>query len=791
MSDLLHRVATALEHRYAVDRELGRGGMAIVFLARERKHDRLVALKVLRPELTATLGPERFVREVEIAARLSHPHILPLYDSGSADGFLYFTMPYVAGDSVRERLRRERTLPMADALRITRQVASALEYAHQSGLIHRDVKPENILLQGDAALLSDFGIARAVDAAATEDITAPGLAVGTPAYMSPEQAIGDRAADGRGDVYSLGCVLYEMLAGSPPFTGGSATEVLARKAATRPTALRAISKAIPHSVDHAVARALAARPAERFRSAPEFIRAIDGMVRPTRSVGQRRAAVAVGVAALLGATGWWTFAYDRLPRSIAIIPCTITMRDTTPGYLGEIGEDLIDEASKSRLFTKVIAHSSTRRFRDSDMRPSEVGDTLGAEGILYCTYQQSGVRERLRAELVRARDGEQLWTRSFERELSLVDDVPFPRLVISTLGREVYGQEGTAAATPGSTTKNLRALQAYREGRQLLSRVDAPSIQKSIALFGEAIALDSGFALPYLGRARAHFFLGIAHGDVDEGDAFTLTRADVDKALQLDPQNADANRRRGALGSWEWAMAERNMTRSLELDPNLAQGFMQYAWLLSWSGRHREALTASRRSLELSPVDPLVWANAGVYNLLAEQYDTALVRVRKSLDLAPNYHPAHWVIGAVYAEMGRFDEAIFHLRKADSLSGHQIGFRGHLGYAYGLANDTASAHAILRELLTYAGRRHTLGKTAASLALVYIGLGQRDSAFHWMQVAADRKSFLFLSNFMLPPTWRVADDPRYAELLARIGLPGPVGVRARMRGSSVSRVRGR
>ena len=291
-----------------LERELGRGGMATVYLARDLRHDRPVALKVLHPELAHALGPERFIREIRLAARLDHPHILSVHDSGETAGRLWFTMPYVEGESLRNRLAREPQLPLADALRITRAVADALGYAQRQGIIHRDVKPENILLQGERCVLADFGVARAVDAAG-ERLTETGFALGTPAYMSPEQGAADRHLDPRSDIYSLGCVVYEMLAGEPPFTGRTAQALIARRLADPVPDLCTV-RDVPRQVERAVRQALARAPADRFADAPAFARALEaaaGAPRAAASPAVRRgllAAAAVLLVALAGAGVW-------------------------------------------------------------------------------------------------------------------------------------------------------------------------------------------------------------------------------------------------------------------------------------------------------------------------------------------------------------------------------------------------------------------------------------------------------------------------------------------------------
>ncbi len=274
MPDLLERLSSALGDRYAIEREVGRGGMAVVFLAEDLKHHRQVALKVLHPELTATLGAERFLHEIEIIAGLQHPHILPLYDSGEVEGLLYYVMPYAEGESLRQRLDREKQLAVDESVRITVEVADGLDYAHRRGVVHRDIKPGNILLAEGHATIADFGIARAIEAAQAERVTSTGLGVGTPLYASPEQATAQETLDGRTDIYSLGCVLYEMLAGEPPLTGATPQMIQAKRASETPSPLHGLRDTVPPALDHVIARALARIPADRYATASQFGQAL-------------------------------------------------------------------------------------------------------------------------------------------------------------------------------------------------------------------------------------------------------------------------------------------------------------------------------------------------------------------------------------------------------------------------------------------------------------------------------------------------------------------------------------
>ncbi|HSM18366.1 MAG TPA: serine/threonine-protein kinase, partial [Gemmatimonadales bacterium] len=299
MPDLMDRLKVALADRYRIELALGQGGMATVYLAEDVKHERQVAVKVLRPELAASLGADRFLREITTTANLHHPHILPLYDSGEADGFLYYVMPYVEGESLRDRLKREKQLPLEDALAIAREVADALGYAHARGIIHRDVKPENILLEGGHAQVADFGIARAVSSVGSETLTATGTAIGTPIYMSPEQASGERDIDGRSDLYSLGCVMYEMLGGEPPYIGTTPQAVIVKKLSEPTPRISVLREQVPTGVEAVLTRLLAKVPADRYATAQQFL---DALGTPSREIALPPTGATAGSSARIDAS---------------------------------------------------------------------------------------------------------------------------------------------------------------------------------------------------------------------------------------------------------------------------------------------------------------------------------------------------------------------------------------------------------------------------------------------------------------------------------------------------------
>ena len=547
----------ALSGTYAIERELGRGGMATVYLARDIRHQRRIALKVLRPELAVTLGPDRFLHEIRIAAGLQHPHILPVFDSGEAAGQLWYSMPYVEGETLRDRLRREKQLPLDDACRIALQVLSALEYAHGHGVIHRDVKPENILLEDDQAVLADLGIARAVTAVGEERLTETGLSLGTPAYMSPEQACAERTIDGRTDIYSVGCVLYEMLAGEPPYTGPSPQAIVARRLTEPPPRLRTIRDA-PEALERTIHRALARNAADRFATAREFARAItlteptssgSPGSRPANRPGWRRAqrSMVGGLLLTLALILAWV-AYRRAASTapqvsatrLAVLPFSVRGTGSL-SYLSEGMVDLLsrdlDGAGDLRTIDAGTILTAAASSVDGGTLDVERGRTVarrvGAGLYVLGSVNAIGGRVRIQAALY---DG--AGTGEAQTHASVEGDSTQLFELVDRLSAQLLVKRGSGsrlAETAAVTTRSLVALKAYLDGER---RLRAASLQRArldsaITMFQRAVTEDSTFAL-------AQYRLAVAAGWANRP---AMATAAASRALSMSERLTQRDRR--------------------------------------------------------------------------------------------------------------------------------------------------------------------------------------------------------------------------------------------------------
>ena len=522
MSDALSRLQAALADHYRIERELGRGGMATVYLAHDLRHDRPVALKVLHPELAATLGPERFLGEIRLTARLQHPHILPLFDSGDAGGLLYYVMPYVEGESLRQRLDREGQLPVGDALQIGRNVLGALAYAHEHGVIHRDIKPENIMLERGEAVVADFGIARAVSEAGGDHLTQTGFAVGTPAYMSPEQASAAREVDGRSDLYSLGCVLYETLAGEPPFSGPSAQAIIAKRFTGVAPKLTSVRDTVPDAVEKAVDRSLARLPADRFATAAQFADALTmaGAAGPApkrqsdkrlrRSLPYVAAAVVLGLGAAI--MTWRRPGTARTTEAdvITVAPFRVTGADPALRYLregmvdllaakltGEAGPRAVDPRTALAAWRRSGASGEEDLPQDAVL---EISRRLGAGQLLLGEVVGSATRLVLNASVLNASQGKTTARASVNGP---VDSLP--ALIDGLIGRLLAVRAGeNQQRLSAVTSTSLEALRAYLEGQSAYRR---GQYREGVQHFRRALAEDSAFALAGMGLVASSDWL--------------------------------------------------------------------------------------------------------------------------------------------------------------------------------------------------------------------------------------------------------------------------------------------
>jgi len=599
--------------------------MATVYRAQDLRHERAVAIKVLHPELAAALGPERFLREIKITAALHHPHILPLLDSGQVDGLLFYVMPLARGESLRQRLHRTGPLPIDEALAIGRDVAHALQHAHEQGVLHRDVKPENVLLEDGLAIVADFGIARAVSDAGGEKLTETGLAVGTPQYMSPEQATAERAIDHRTDIYSLGCVLYELLAGEPPFSGTSAQSVIRQHIAAEPRALTVLRPAVPPATAAAIARALAKDPVDRYPTATAFAEALASgstpatltpaqpLRRPARAWVQ--AAGMTGLLAIAVAGAWLVFGgrgggsaaatLDR--RTVAVLPFTNLSPDPENEYFAAgIQDEILSQLAKIGALT-VISRTSVLQYQGTTKDVRTIGMELGAGALLEGSVRRAGDRVRITVQLIDAVKDAHLWTEQYEDELTVANVFVVQADIASNIAAALEAEltAGERARLAEVPTQQQDAYDAYLRGvsyseRILNFRVD---LENAIESFVRAAALDSTFALAYAELSRAH--AGLYHQGIDRSDARArLARAAVDRAFALAPELPEAQR---ALGYYYYAIF-RDYDRAREQLRRAKQGLpgdydvtLIESYIAKRQGRFDDARAGLERATAMNP----------------------------------------------------------------------------------------------------------------------------------------------------------------------------------------------
>lgn len=663
-TDIVDRLRTALAGRYDVSRELGRGGFATVFLATDLRHNRPVAIKVLHPELLGTLQSERFLREIRHVAVLTHPHILPLLDSGEADELLFFVMPYIEGESLRDYLKRERQLSLAEAARIAREVADGLTYAHARGLIHRDIKPENIMMSSGHAIITDFGIGRAIDESATERLTYTGMATGSPAYMSPEQWMPTEHIDGRSDQYSLACVLYETLVGETPFSAPTPNALMARHTMAPVPSVRHVRPNVPDAVDEVIARAMSKVPADRYPTMSQFSEALEraaaaergaastpihvarGSGGTRRMLTRRHAMLFVGA---LVAAGIGFLAHDRLSATanglrLVVLPFE-NMGPPDDAFLADgLSGELTNQLSGISSLG-VIARTSAVQYRDSRLTAREIGRELDVQYLVEGSVRRSRHTDasdsiHVSARLVRATDDTQIWNDSYSVDADEVTAVQ------SRIAERVAAKLNIALLEPerrrltNQSTRDVLAYEYYLRGNEYYERSwTRPDVESSVAMYEKAVETDPEYALAYAKLAKAHTWTHRLRYDISEDRLVAAKRA-ADRALALDPDLSAAHVALGLYYYWGRSNYDRAIeafTRAKELEANNTEVYRQIANVRRRQGRFEEAIENYRKAAELDPRSHQAWFNLGETLLFVRNYAAARDPLSRVTALAPEF----------------------------------------------------------------------------------------------------------------------------------------------------------
>jgi tetratricopeptide (TPR) repeat protein/tRNA A-37 threonylcarbamoyl transferase component Bud32 len=777
--------AEALRERYRVERELGRGGMATVYFAQDLRHDRPVAIKVLNPELAAWLGAERFHAEIRTTARLQHPHILPLLDSGEADGCLYYVMPYVAGETLRARLAREQQLPVRDAIRITKEVADALAYAHAQGVVHRDIKPENILLGSPAsgsgkapALVADFGVARSLDGAG-DRLTSTGVTVGTAAYMSPEQATAERNIDARSDVYSLGCVLYEMLAGEPPFTGPNARTILAKQLSDPVRSIRRLRTGVPAHIDTALVTALSREPADRFPDAAAFSRALDadpsepsqggrrlGWPRGARRVSPKLAAAVVVVLGL-GAAAWVVASRPTpafgMPPAVRIQPFTTNAGDTASAYLAAtLHQDVLAALARSRA-VRVFAMDSARL--PSGFAVSALTARL-ADSV------------EIKLTVLRDPDGEFVGARSVRRPVGRMHEVP--ELATDAV-LELVGLRRDRGATEAPSTRDSIAYELFLKGRYQTDRRTEASTQRAVALFRAAVERDSMFAEGWAGLARAlqhantrgyripglerdHIPARMIDASERAIDADS-TRSYVWVARGIALREIEPTNRRSTIAAYE---------RAIALDSSNADAWHYLAIALDEILEHARAVDAWRRAVHIDPTHRQALGFLAQHYIWMRQYDRAVAWADSGRRVDPTHVFMRQVMGRAFLLVGDTARASEELRAAIRLARGPDEIEGWIGLAHLAARsgDRVAADALLGRAVAWMDTTRPTVHDAAYLGWGYAVLGDTARALRVLERFAPRNDLHYQLHLQCDGTLDpLRGSARFRALLVRPPAP--------------------
>jgi len=744
--DPIAKLNASLTGRYTIERVLGTGGMATVYLAHDLKHDRDVALKVLRSELAESLGRDRFLREIQLAAKLSHPHLLPLHDSGDAGGALFYVMPNVEGRSLRDRLQGERQLPVDEAVRITMEVAGALDHAHRHGVIHRDVKPENIMLQDGHALMADFGIGKAVGDAAPDTLTQSGMSVGTPAYMSPEQAAGE-AVDGRSDIYSLACVLYEMIVGEQPFTGPTAQAVIAKRFVQTPINITALREGVPRPVARAVQKALARVPIDRYDTAALFITSLGEV----ETISPKPAAP---------------------EKSLAVLPFANLSTDPENEFFADgITEEILN-ALATIPDLRVAGRASSFSFKGKAQDLHAIGEQLNVRTVLEGSVRRSGMRVRITAQLSDVTDGFRMWSERYDREIADVFAVQ-DEIAVAIAEKLKTTLQQNPVVSAQRAPENIEAYEAYLKGRALLYQRGS-ALRPGLAMMEKALRLDPEYGLAWAGVADTYSVLGF-YSQIPPDVARAKGGEAAANAMRFAPDLAESHCARATqllMYEWNWAEAERAFKRAIELNPGYSQSGAWYCvfYLGIACGEWDNALaeikacqSRDQRSGYMAAIVTLMYA-------IGYHEPAAVVWADRAAELDPDAFLTLWSRQLFLMSIHDWPRAIDAAHAALAASGRQMIALMWLGVSLVDSGDSGGARAIYDEMRSRAVREYVSPQVLAGLEAA---LGDSDAASAHCREAFglhDPTIVTFARGW--PGAQYLQALPEYQRLLASIGLPG-------------------
>jgi len=798
VTDLRATLERTLGDSYTFEREIVGGGMSRVFVAVDRNLGRQIIVKVLSADVGAELSVDRFRREIHLAARLQHPHIVPLLSAGEVNGAPYFTMPFVEGESLRAKLSRVGELSIREAVRILREVASALSYAHRHGVVHRDIKPDNVMLTDEFALVTDFGVAKAL----TESSNAPGVAtltglgvtLGTPAYMAPEQATADPSIDHRADIYAFGVMAYEMLSGSLPFARRSTQAMLAAHAIEKPEPIEQRRPAVPRALAAMVMRCLEKHPADRPQSAAELLPTLDSVhteheLSASPSARRRRMRIIGAVAAAIVVVGVVLYAMatgrglarggggGAQPvaqlRSVAVLPLANVGGDARDEYFSDGMTDELANALSKLPGLRVASRTSAYAFKGrKDVDVGEIGRKLHVQAILEGAVRRSGDRLRVGAQLTNVSDGLAIWSDTYERRTSDIftvqDDIA--RAIAGALKLKL----GASAAELSSTshgTENVEAYDSFLRGRYFWNHRGAANLRRALAYFEESIARDPRFARAYAGLAITLAILP-EYTDAPPREALAKTRSAAARALALDSTLAEAHTALGlaAVHAWDFRAGEGEYQKAIALDPEYPTADQWYGELLYHTGRLDSSFVEIRRAMGLDPLAPIPPLAFGYALTLAGQYGAAIQQFSKADELAPGLGLNRDLIADAHLQMGQTQKAIDELEEAARLDSETLLTKGRLCHAYGVAGRTDDARKLLQQIEARAEKER---RSWVPRAICHLGLGDRSVALDEMEAAVrDHEIAVFIAySPLLDRTWDpVRGDPRWDRILRAVNL---------------------